>query len=69
MFWCFKEVGRLSKFRPIDHKCPKCECGLVSAGYWTKGEYRKIDGKRELVRRGCWDMKCNSCNYRYNQEG
>ncbi len=67
-FGVFKEVGRLSKFRPMDSKCPKCERGLVSAGYWTKGEYRKIDGKRKLVRRGCWEMKCNSCNYRYNQE-
>ena len=53
----------------MDSKCQKCERGLVSAGYWTKGEYRKIDGKRKLVRRGCWEMKCNSCNYRYNQEG
>jgi len=56
----------MSKFRPMDSKCPKCEHGLVSAGYWTKGEYRKIEGKRELVRRGCWEMKCNSCNYSYN---
>lgn len=55
----------MSKFRPMDSNCSKCNGGRLSATCWTKGEYKIVDGKRKLIHRGYWNVRCDSCNYKF----
>lgn len=56
----------MSKFRPMDRDCLKCN-GLktVQAGCWVKGQYTEIDGKRKLLYKGYWKIRCIKCGVGY----
>ena len=55
----------MSKFRPQNSNCKDCGgVGTVIAGYWHKGSYIIVDGRKKRDTIGHWVVSCTKCGVR-----